>query len=160
MLIFAASGKLFDLLRSYEFTSLTNLRKIFNTIGKLMNKQTPNHSIILTCYCKIWFLFIIQLNRSGFVAPCLCLYCLHLLGPNDVAGHIIMFTTSMAVHEIAICGGFYFSHPDIAGPFAGSVFGITNTMAQIPGFVNPMLVAYLTPNVSNLMIHQENCTLI
>ena len=71
-----------------------------------------------------------------------------------------MFTTSMAVHEIAICGGFYFSHPDIAGPFAGSVFGITNTMAQIPGFVNPMLVAYLTPNVSNLMIHQENWTLI
>jgi sugar phosphate permease len=62
-----------------------------------------------------------------------------------------MFTTSMAVHEIAICGGFYFSHPDIAGPFAGSVFGITNTMAQIPGFVNPMLVAYLTPNGT----HQE-----
>ena len=47
MLIFAVSGKLFDLLRSYGFTSLTNLRKIFNTIGKLMNKQTPNHSIIL-----------------------------------------------------------------------------------------------------------------
>ena len=43
----------------------------------------------------------------------------------------------------------------IAGPFAGSVFGITNTMAQIPGFVNPMLVAYLTPNVSNLMKDQE-----
>ena len=54
----------------------------------------------------------------------------------------------MAIHELAICGGFYFSHSDIAGPFAGSVFGITNTMAQIPGFVNPLLVAYLTPNVS------------
>ena len=106
------------------------------------------------------YFYIIQLNRSGFVAPCLCLYCLHLLGPNYAAGHIVMFTTSMAIHEIAICGGFYFSHPDIAGPFAGSVFGITNTMAQIPGFVNPMLVAYLTPNVSNLMIHQENWTLI
>lgn len=129
-----------------------------------MNKQTLNHSskilcIGSTCYYKFCF-FIIQLNRSGFVAPCLCLYCLYLLGPNDVAGHIIMFTTSMAVHEIAICGGFYFSHPDIAGPFAGSVFGITNTMAQIPGFVNPMLVAYLTPNVSDLTIHQENWTLI
>ena len=63
-----------------------------------------------------------------------------------------MFTTSMAIHEIAICGGFYFSHPDIAGPFAGSVFGITNTMAQIPGFVNPLLVAYLTPNVSHFIM--------
>ena len=67
-----------------------------------------------------------------------------------------MFTTSMAVHEIAICGGFYFSHPDIAGPYAGSVFGITNTMAQIPGFVNPMLVAYLTPNVSNTVPYGKN----
>lgn len=65
----------------------------------------------------------------------------------------------MAVHEIAICGGFYFSHPDIAGPFAGSVFGITNTMAQIPGFVNPMLVAYLTPNVSNTVLYGKNHSL-
>ena len=61
----------------------------------------------------------------------------------------------MAIHELAICGGFYFSHSDIAGPFAGSVFGITNTMAQIPGFVNPLLVAYLTPNVSFLNVAGE-----
>lgn len=59
----------------------------------------------------------------------------------------------MAIHELAICGGFYFSHSDIAGPFAGSVFGITNTMAQIPGFVNPLLVAFLTPNVSYRTTH-------
>ena len=34
MLLFATSGKLFDLLRGYQWTSLTNLRKIFNSIGR------------------------------------------------------------------------------------------------------------------------------
>ena len=76
------------------------------------------------------------------------MFSLWLLDHKDVTGYLAMFTTAMAIHEIAICGGFYFSHSDIAGPFAGSVFGITNTMAQIPGFVNPLLVAYLTPKVS------------
>ena len=84
------------------------------------------------------------------MAPCICLYSLCLIEEDNITGHLAMFTISMAIHEIAICGGFYFSHADIAGPFAGSVFGITNTMAQIPGFVNPLLVAYLTPNVSTM----------
>ena len=33
MLLFATSGKVFDFIRAHECTSLTNLRKIFNTIG-------------------------------------------------------------------------------------------------------------------------------
>ena len=97
-----------------------------------------------------------QFVYLGFIAPCVCLYAIRLLEDDDVTGYLAMFTTSMGIHEIAICGGFYFSHPDIAGPFAGSVFGITNTMAQIPGFVNPLLVAYLTPNVSHLNIKVWN----
>ena len=76
------------------------------------------------------------------------MYSLYFLSRENIVAHLASFTIAMAVHEIAICGGFYFSHPDIAGPYAGSAFGITNTMAQIPGFVNPLLVAYLTPNVS------------
>ena len=93
-------------------------------------------------------MLFINLIFAGFVAPSVCLYLLYFLSEDDVSGYLILFTTSMSIHELAICGGFYFSHSDIAGPFAGSVFGITNTMAQIPGFVNPLLVAYLTPNVS------------
>ena len=33
---------------------------------------------------------------------------------------------------------------DIAGPFAGIVFGISNTIATIPGIVSPMLTAVIT----------------
>ena len=44
--------------------------------------------------------------------------------------------------------GYYLSHADLAGPFSGTLFGLTNTMAQIPGFANALIVAHLTTNVS------------
>ena len=31
-----------------------------------------------------------------------------------------------------------------AGPYSGILFGITNTMAQIPGFLTPVIVSNLT----------------
>ena len=42
------------------------------------------------------------------------------------------------------------SHSDVAGPYSGTLFGFTNTMAQIPGFANALIVANFTPNVSIL----------
>ena len=48
-------------------------------------------------------------------------------------------------------GGFYFNHPDIAGRYKTVAFGITNTFAQLTGFLNPLLVAKLTPDVSVLL---------
>ena len=50
-------------------------------------------------------------------------------------------------------GGFYFNHPDIAGRYKTVAFGITNTFAQLTGFLNPLLVAKLTPDVSVLLWH-------
>ena len=40
----------------------------------------------------------------------------------------------------------------MAGPYSGTLFGITNTMAQIPGFANALIVGALTPNVSQTII--------
>ena len=51
----------------------------------------------------------------------------------------------------AFTGGFYFNHPDIAGRYKTVAFGITNTFAQLTGFLNPFLVAKLTPDVSVLI---------
>lgn len=36
---------------------------------------------------------------------------------------------------------------DIAGPYSGIVFGISNTFATIPGFIAPGLVGIITKNV-------------
>ena len=54
----------------------------------------------------------------------------------------------LGVHELALTGGFFFSHRDVVGGgFSGLLFGLTNTVAQIAGFVSPMLITALTPNV-------------
>ena len=59
-------------------------------------------------------------------------------------GHVVLISLGMALHQLSISGGFYFSHAEVAGPYSGVLFGITNTMAQIPGFLTPVIVSSLT----------------
>jgi hypothetical protein len=37
---------------------------------------------------------------------------------------------------------------DISGPYSGLVFGVSNTIATIPGIISPYIVGLLTVNVS------------
>ena len=63
-----------------------------------------------------------------------------------IIGNVILLTLGMSGHQFGVTGGYYFSHTDVAGPYSGTLFGITNTMAQIPGFANALIVGILTPN--------------
>ena len=89
----------------------------------------------------------------GMLIPAACMTSLHLLDETNVIGFLIFLTLCMTGHQLAATGGYYFSHNDLAGPFSGTLFGITNTMAQIPGFSNALLVATLTPNVGINLTH-------
>uniref|UniRef100_A0A914UMH7 Sialin n=1 Tax=Plectus sambesii TaxID=2011161 RepID=A0A914UMH7_9BILA len=42
--------------------------------------------------------------------------------------------------------GFLINHMDIAPRFAGTLFGLTNTIATIPGMVAPIVASAMTPN--------------
>lgn len=61
-------------------------------------------------------------------------------------------TIAVAVLSIAVgLNGLHFTgalvnHVDIAPPFAGVLFGISNTMATIPGFIAPYVVKVVTRN--------------
>ena len=44
---------------------------------------------------------------------------------------MILIALGMSFHQLSISGGFYFSHAEVAGPYSGVLFGITNTMAQV-----------------------------
>ena len=61
-------------------------------------------------------------------------------------GAVVMLTIS-----VGLCGfhfsGYFINHGDIAPPFAGTMFGITNTAATVPGILAPFVVSALTPNV-------------
>ena len=91
-------------------------------------------------------------NSLGFFVPAICTFGLHILCEKDVNGAIALITVTMSFLQFAHMGGFFLSHNDLVGQHAGLVFGITNTLAQIPGFVTSLLVAYLTPNVSSSQI--------
>ncbi len=75
------------------------------------------------------------------------MFSLHFLSATNVAGNVALLIIGMCGHQFGVTGGYYLSHGDLAGPFSGTLFGITNTMAQIPGFTNALLVAHLTPTV-------------
>lgn len=52
---------------------------------------------------------------------------------------------------VGLCGfhfsGYFINHGDIAPAYAGTLFGISNCIATIPGIVAPYVVAELTPDV-------------
>ena len=43
--------------------------------------------------------------------------------------------------------GYLININDIAGPYSGILFGISNTFATIPGIISPYLAGVITTNV-------------
>ena len=58
-----------------------------------------------------------------------------------------LISLAITIQQLEFTGGFYYSPSDLAGQFAGVIFGMTNTMAQVSGFMGPLTIAYLAPNV-------------
>lgn len=62
---------------------------------------------------------------------------------NQQTEAVIMLTIA-----VGLCGfhfsGYFINHGDIAPAFAGTLFGITNTAATVPGILAPYVVAALT----------------
>lgn len=97
-----------------------------------------------------------------------CYIFIFLLGSVVPAGLIILMTfldcsqAYGAVGVLIVGIGFFglqypgclVNHVDIAPPFAGLLFGISNTFATVPGIVAPYVVGILAPQVgTNYKIH-------
>ncbi len=90
---------------------------------------------------------------------------LSLLPPGTLGPGILLIATGFischhpyaAVALLTLAVGFsgfqypgcMVNHVDIASPFAGILFGISNTFATIPGFVAPYVVGVITVDVSS-----------
>jgi len=114
---------------------------LFTVTGKLFD-LLRSRAVCSVTNLRKWF------NTLGFIAPAACFLCLGLLPCHLKAAHVLMLTFGLSIHELCITGGFYFSHSELAGPYSGILFGITNTFAQIPGFLTPLLVSEMTQNGS------------
>lgn len=70
--------------------------------------------------------------------------CLILLGNTGCHSTLAVVMLVLAVGmNGAMMAGFNSSHLDIAPNFAGTLMGITNTVATVPGFLAPMVVGRL-----------------
>ncbi|XP_023222173.1 sialin-like [Centruroides sculpturatus] len=79
---------------------------------------------------------------TGYIGTALCLIGVVQAGCDHLIS-ISFFTLAMSLNGF-INSGFFVSIIDIAPDFAGTLVGITATIAAIPGFLAPIFIGYLT----------------
>ncbi|XP_076437376.1 sialin-like [Babylonia areolata] len=81
----------------------------------------------------------------GMIGPGSFLIGTGFMDCNQQMEAVVMLTIS-----VGLCGfhfsGYFINHGDIAPAYAGTLFGITNTAATVPGILAPYVVAALTTN--------------
>ncbi|XP_068248075.1 putative inorganic phosphate cotransporter [Palaemon carinicauda] len=80
-------------------------------------------------------------NSIGFYGPMVCLILVGYAGCNKDAA-IALLCGAVGLNG-AVYSGYMNSHLDIAPNFAGTLMGITNTAATVPGFLAPQIVGML-----------------
>lgn len=58
---------------------------------------------------------------------------------------VILFTVAMGLNGLTF-SGFLITHVDMAPDYAGTLMGITNSIANFPGFLAPLVVSAFTSN--------------
>ncbi|CAL4098932.1 unnamed protein product, partial [Meganyctiphanes norvegica] len=81
-------------------------------------------------------------NTIAHVGPAICMVCLSFVECDTAATFALLFASVSLMGGIYT--GFMVNHIDIAPNYAGTLFGITNAAATIPGWLAPMTVGALT----------------
>lgn len=81
-------------------------------------------------------------NAVGFIGPAACLVATGYVDCNAPLA-VALIVMSVGLSGIS-WGGWSVNHLDLAPPYAGTLMGITNAIATIPGFVGPSVVGALT----------------
>ena len=115
---------------------------LFMPTAKLFDYLRHSDRFSLTALRKIF-------NTIGLIGPMMA-----QLSPLYLPKEAVVWCLALGrtLQELAITGGFFFSHKDLVGKYSSILFGITNTLAQIPGFLVPLLIAWITPNVRKKLI--------
>ncbi|KRY29228.1 Sialin, partial [Trichinella spiralis] len=78
----------------------------------------------------------------GHLLPGLCVIFVGYVGCNSAAAVALL---AMSVGFSGLCGGgFFVNYLDLCPQYTGIVFGISNTLATIPGILGPNITGYLT----------------
>lgn len=87
-------------------------------------------------------------NLMGHLFPAIFLFSITRIGHDSMLTYALLVA---AMTSSGACyGGYASNHIDIASHFSGTLFGITNTIATIPGWMGPYVVGAFT-NGNNTM---------
>lgn len=81
-------------------------------------------------------------NAIGFICPAICLVATGYVNCNAPLA-VFLIITAVGLAGISFAG-WSVNHLDLAPPYAGTLMGITNTLATMPGFIAPSVVGYIT----------------
>lgn len=87
-----------------------------------------------TCQRKIW-------NSIAHWGGALALFSLYLFDTN-VIGAIFLLTVALGLNS-GVYTGFLTNHMDLAPNFAGTLMGITMSLANIASILGPLLVGFV-----------------
>ena len=100
--------------------------------------------IIVNTVLKLIFTIV------GLLVPALSCLALGFVDCHTTVWAIVILVIGVSGMGFQYGGGFVLNHVDIAPKYAALLFGMSNTVATIPGFVAPIVIGALTPNVSEL----------
>ena len=81
-------------------------------------------------------------NSIGFVGPAIGMVLLSIAGCNYALSSVLV-CIAVGLNG-AVYSGFQVNHLDLSPEYAGLLFGITNTVANLAGFVAPLIAGTIT----------------
>ena len=132
----------FDMTQNGMLSALPYIATWFLMIGggQLADWLRAPHRLTTTTVRKLFCV-------AGLLIPGLFLVTVGFLGCNRV------LVVSAIVISVGFAGlatsGFGVNHLDLAPKYAGTLMGLTNTLATVPGIIGPQIVGALTYHASN-----------
>ena len=83
----------------------------------------------------------------GTVIPAAMMFTVSQLGPDQKYLIIAFITIGLSLSEATFVAGFGNVLMDVAPNYMGILLGINNTLGLTSGFIMPLVIAALTPNV-------------
>lgn len=80
------------------------------------------------------------MNTIGMIVPAAVMAILHMCPENDTAVIVLMVTA--VGFGGAVASGVSVHAIDVGGKRAGLIFGVMNSVAQVPGILGPIVVSY------------------
>ena len=86
----------------------------------------------------------------GSVVPAGLLVGVAFLDCSHASVAVAVLTMGVAMTGCLYGAGLYINFADLSPRHAGVLYGISNTLATVPGFVAPIVIGVITHNVSHL----------